>query len=208
MVSALVVTYFVGLAPFLHAQQDINAPLEPPQNNENPGGVSETAITNDISNDTPPVTDQNQPGSEASEVQGNQQSLPESPSAPATGTGAFLATTSYVGEVSNPERDPFRKPIYLLEIEENSKKKEQKQSVDIDERMEAIRRWPLWNYRLVGVIWDVKNPKAMIVDPASTMHLLKRNYRIGDKNGIISAISEGAITVIQDNVPVVINISK
>jgi hypothetical protein len=124
----------------------------------------------------------------------------------------FKHTTSYVGDLNSPDRDPFRKPYYILELEEQSKKPEVKiadesETKRIDDKMEAIRRWPLQDYKLVGVIWDVKNPKAMIVDPANTMHLLKRNYRIGDRSGVITSISEGSITVIQNNVPVIMELS-
>lgn len=120
----------------------------------------------------------------------------------------FKYTKSYVGDINNSERDPFRKPMYLLELEEVVDRPIRTEEGRIDQRMEAIRRWPLREYRLIGIIWDVQSPKAMILDPANTMHMLKRNYRIGDRDGLISAIGEGSITVIQDNVPVVINIER
>ena len=141
----------------------------------------------------------------------NSQAVPsvKRPDNSALGNGVlFRHTKSYIGEISNPDRDPFRKPMYILELEEDSSKPQQKvEEARIDDQMEAIRRWPLRDYRLIGVIWDVQSPKAMIVDPTGTMHLLKRNYRIGDKDGIISSISEGTITIIQDSVPVVMAIS-
>ncbi len=207
MVTALAATYYLGLAPLLHAQADFPdmpafpevKPTAPPANvntpppAEKPADVPELPAQSDMPPTPPPAKAPAPPVSRPS-------------ISPASGI-LFKHTKSYVGELSNPDRDPFRKPLYILELEEKSLKPQKTEEIRIDDKIEAIRRWPLRDYRLVGVIWDVRNPKAMIVDPSNTMHLLKRNYRIGDKDGIISAISEGTITVIQDNIPVVIDIS-
>ncbi len=117
-------------------------------------------------------------------------------------------TMSYIGDPSNDEPDPFRKPIYLLEIEEEALRPQTIDGKFINEKVEAIRRWPLLSYHLIGIIWDVQNPKVMITDPNGKLHLLKRNYRIGDRGGIITSILEGSMTVIQDGVPVVVPLNK
>lgn len=213
MVAALAVTYYLGLAPLLHAQADFpdmpafpevktQAPVSAPAKASNtpppaekPADIPELPAQADIPQ-SPPLPVAKPPPAPVSRPNVS----------PASGI-LFKHTKSYVGELSNPDRDPFRKPLYILELEEKSLRPQKTEEVRIDDKIEAIRRWPLRDYRLVGVIWDVRNPKAMIVDPSNTMHLLKRNYRIGDKDGIISTISEGTITVIQDNIPVVIDIS-
>lgn len=210
MMSALAVTYYLGLAPYLHAQADfpdmpefpeVKAPTSPTTNVAPPAPVKAAEVP-DLPADTggtqPPAAVVPKPSAPP------QASRPNI--SPASGI-LFKHTKSYVGELSNPDRDPFRKPLYILELEEKSLRPQKTEEIRIDDKIEAIRRWPLRDYRLVGVIWDVRNPKAMIVDPSNTMHLLKRNYRIGDKDGIISAISEGTITIIQDNIPVVMDIS-
>lgn len=212
MVSALAATYYLGLAPLLHAQADFpDIPAFPEAKPQVPASTPVQVTP------PPPSAMPEMPaaGAAAMPVAPAPQAVPKTsvpPPAsrpnisPSTGI-LFKHTRSYVGELSNPDRDPFRKPMYILENEEKTLKPQKTEEVRIDDKMEAIRRWPLRDYRLVGVIWDVRSPKAMIVDPSNTMHLLKRNYRIGDKDGIISAISEGTITVVQDNIPVVINIS-
>ncbi len=214
MMLALAATYYLGLAPLLHAQADFpDMPAFPEAKPVSPAATAQPA--------TPPpapgkpaaadIPDMPEDASAVAQPAPPKPVAPPPPSrpniSPATGI-LFKHTKSYVGELSNPDRDPFRKPLYILELEEKSLKPQKTEEVRIDDKIEAIRRWPLRDYRLVGVIWDVKNPKAMIVDPSNTMHLLKRNYRIGDKDGIISAISEGTITVIQDNIPVVMDISS
>ncbi|AZZ35875.1 hypothetical protein CIK05_03360 [Bdellovibrio sp. qaytius] len=231
MVTALAATYYLGLAPLLHAQAEFPEMPDFPDAKVSSGSAK-------AANKTPPPADKNTEKNAEKSPEKNVDKnvgVPDLPAAsdasatlaapsaaaklpappvqvsrpnisPATGI-LFKNTRSYVGELSNPDRDPFRKPLYILELEEKSLKPQKTETVRIDEKIEAIRRWPIRDYRLVGVIWDVRNPKAMIVDPSNTMHLLKRNYRIGDKDGIISAISEGTITVLQDNIPVVIDIS-
>jgi len=208
MVTALAATYYLGLAPLLHAQADFPdmpafpeaKPTAPPAKTDTPPPAEKPAAVPELPApaDTPVAPP---PAAKAPAPPVSRPSI-----SPASGI-LFKHTKSYVGELSNPDRDPFRKPLYILELEEKSLKPQKTEEIRIDDKIEAIRRWPLRDYRLVGVIWDVRNPKAMIVDPSNTMHLLKRNYRIGDKDGIISAISEGTITVIQDNIPVVIDIS-
>ena len=109
------------------------------------------------------------------------------------------------------QRDPFSPPKYIRELEyENTKDQGRKIRPEdiIDDQMEAIRRWPLNEYRLLAVIWDVRNPKAMVMDKSNTMHLLKKNYRIGNREGLISEINESEIVVLQNGVPVVLQISR
>jgi type IV pilus assembly protein PilP len=62
--------------------------------------------------------------------------------------------------------------------------------------------WPLQGFdldqlHLVGIIWDVKNPKAMITDPTGKGYVVKVNERIGRNNGYIARIREGEIVVVE-----------
>ncbi len=61
---------------------------------------------------------------------------------------------------------------------------------------------PLQKYRLdqlalMGIIWDVSKPRAMIRDPGGQIHVLGPNAKLGDKNGYIAVIREGEIVVIE-----------
>lgn len=101
------------------------------------------------------------------------------------------------------ERNPFMPPKYILDMEYVKPE----DVVYIDDRMEAIRRWPLSDYVLIGIIWDVRQPKAMIRDKNNTLHLLKKNQRVGNKDGVISQINEGEMIVLERGVPRVVKIS-
>ncbi|MBC7754836.1 MAG: pilus assembly protein PilP [Moraxellaceae bacterium] len=102
-------------------------------------------------------------------------------------------------------RDPFQRPKYIDDIEADLNRNANLDSTE-DERVEAIRRWPLRDYRATAIMWDIKDPKVMVVDRKGTLHLLKKNYRIGNRNGIITAIHEGEIIVTENKIPVVISI--
>lgn len=113
-----------------------------------------------------------------------------------------------VAQILIGDRDPFQRPKYIEDMEEDELTKVPAVENAEDERVEAIRRWPIKDYKPIAVIWDVQNPKVMIVDRKGTMHLLKKNYRIGNKNGMITAINEGEIIVIESGVPNVMKIEK
>jgi len=63
--------------------------------------------------------------------------------------------------------------------------------------------WPLQKYdleqlKLVGVIWEVKTPKAMILDPSGHGYVVTVNERVGRNNGYIARIREGEIVVVEN----------
>jgi Tfp pilus assembly protein PilP len=112
-----------------------------------------------------------------------------------------------IKQISNGlgERDPFQRPKYIDDLESDLNRDANLDTTE-DERIEAIRRWPLRDYRATAIMWDIQNPKVMVVDRKGTLHLLKKNYRIGNRNGIITAINEGEIIVTENKIPVVITI--
>ncbi len=103
------------------------------------------------------------------------------------------------------ERDPFQRPKYIDDLESDLNRNANLDTTE-DDRVEAIRRWPLRDYKATAIMWDIQNPKVMMVDRRGTLHLLKKNYRIGNRNGMITAINEGEIIVTENSIPVVIKI--
>ena len=63
--------------------------------------------------------------------------------------------------------------------------------------LSPAQRFPLEDLRLVGVMWDVKSPKAMFMDPDQEVLTLGRDESIGNKNGYIAAIREGEVVVVE-----------
>lgn len=134
---------------------------------------------------TPPAGEATAPPAPTSEVP------PEE--APVDGGSDFL--NAEVESLRPTNRDPFAKPKSLIEKEVESVKPTLDPSVYIDMRIEAIRRFPLRNYLLVGIIFDVDNPKAMVKDPENNMHLMTTNQRIGNQEGLIVKIERGELVV-------------
>jgi Tfp pilus assembly protein PilP len=108
-------------------------------------------------------------------------------------------------------RDPFRLPEYLI-IKIRQKLAENSGPAGgvmvIDDSVEPIRRWPLGNYLLVGIIWDVKKPKAMFIDKMNNVHVLQNNDFIGNAKGVVVGIQNGSVTVLEGKIPQVIKLKK
>lgn len=65
--------------------------------------------------------------------------------------------------------------------------------------LEALEEFETQEIRVVAIIWDTKNPKALLQDPSGKLHSAKLKSRIGKMNGSIVAIREGEIVVAEKN---------
>jgi type IV pilus assembly protein PilP len=63
--------------------------------------------------------------------------------------------------------------------------------------MSPAQRFDLDQLHLVGIMWDVKDPKAMFMDPEAEVIVLGRDEGIGNRNGYIAAIREGEVVVVE-----------
>ncbi len=102
-------------------------------------------------------------------------------------------------------RDPFRLPEYLIN---KFKFVPAMGATRIDDSVDPVRRWPLNTYGLIGIIWDVKTPKALIMDQQRKVHMVRVRDKIGNAGGIITSIQEGSMVVIQDKIPEVMRLKK
>ncbi|HSE83203.1 MAG TPA: pilus assembly protein PilP [Thermodesulfobacteriota bacterium] len=101
------------------------------------------------------------------------------------GSGASSQDTAYD---PSGKRDPFKPFIKLTE-----KEKETKPSVS--ELIPPIQRYSLEEFKLVGVLWMQKQPKAMIVDPEKNTYVLSVGDEIGNMQGRIVEIRNNGILV-------------
>lgn len=103
-------------------------------------------------------------------------------------------------------RDPFRLPEELII------KIRQKNAMStvggIDPAVDPIRRFPLASYQLVGIIWDVKRPKAMFLDRVNNIHMVQVNDFIGNARGVVTSIQNGSVTVLEGKIPQIIKLKK
>jgi type IV pilus assembly protein PilP len=60
-----------------------------------------------------------------------------------------------------------------------------------------LQKFEIDQLKLIGIIWDVKNPKAMLLDPQGVGYVVKVNERIGRNNGYIARIRESEVVIIE-----------
>jgi len=60
-----------------------------------------------------------------------------------------------------------------------------------------LERYELDEIKLVGIMWQIKAPKAMFVDPQGEVHVLAKDDRIGRHHGYVAAIREGEVVIIE-----------
>ncbi len=83
------------------------------------------------------------------------------------------------------KRDPFKPFI----------KEPKEREATISETTPPIKRFPLDEYRIVGIVWVDNVPRAMVVDPEKNTYFLGRTDEIGNRNGVILEVSENGLLV-------------
>jgi Tfp pilus assembly protein PilP len=104
-------------------------------------------------------------------------------------------------------KDPFMIPNRLF-LKLKQKLGDTKGDGFIDETVEPKKRWPLKYYTLVGIIWNVSNPKAMISDKNLVVHMFHVKDLIGNNEGHIAAIHNGEVVVMEKGIAVKLKIGK
>lgn len=60
-----------------------------------------------------------------------------------------------------------------------------------------LQRWDLDRLQVVGILWEVNRPRAMVRDPEGAVYTVLKNSKIGRNEGVVSAIREGEIVVLE-----------
>jgi type IV pilus assembly protein PilP len=136
------------------------------------------------------------------DIQGGQnmeapQALPPTEDLPQT-----LPPDNYQGEVMNPEpegfsydptglRDPFQP---FAPAQPNGPVILTPQVVVSDD---PLQNFELSQLRVVGIIWGVKKPKAMVRDPSGKLHMVFKDSKMGRYGGFVAEIREGEIVVVE-----------
>lgn len=67
----------------------------------------------------------------------------------------------------------------------------------IDET-DPLQKWELDRFAVVAIIWEVRQPKAMVKDPDGRMFMIGKNSKIGRNSGRVVAIREGEVLVVEE----------
>ncbi|MBX3035024.1 MAG: pilus assembly protein PilP [Bdellovibrionaceae bacterium] len=116
------------------------------------------------------------------------------PTAPASGTAAAPSSGTAVGAepyIYDPagRRDPFR-PYRMVRTSD-----EKKAAGEV--AIEPLQKYDLDQLTLIGILWDVRQPRALIRDSDNNFHTIVKNTKLGRYNGYVAAIREGEIVVVE-----------
>lgn len=188
----------LGLLPSARSQTPPSAPSDgslPPEFQDpnatqaqpvSPGGETEAPAV-----PPPPPTSAEAPAAEASAPEAS--ATPQAPDTPAAGTA--VGTEEYVYDPVG-RRDPFRPYRTIRTVEPTRPARGQRPQED-ESNLEPLQRFEIDQLTVLGILWDVKQPRALIRDGAGKIHTLVKNTKLGRNNGYVATIREGEIVVIE-----------
>lgn len=92
---------------------------------------------------------------------------------------------TYSAEGKRDPFEPYRKRTGLIQ---------KKVEVEITD---PLQLHTLDKFTLIGILWDVNKPRAMVRDPDGRVYVIVKNTRIGRNEGYVAAIREGEVVVIE-----------
>jgi type IV pilus assembly protein PilP len=81
-------------------------------------------------------------------------------------------------------RDPFRPMTMRTKVSTRAR-----------ENLSPLERFDLGQLKIVGIVWDIKEPRAMIEDTAGLGYVVKVGTPIGNNDGKVKAIHRNQIIV-------------
>lgn len=117
------------------------------------------------------------------------QEAPRAQETPAAGTA--VSPEEYVYDPTG-RRDPFR-PYRVIRTDSPAKTPE----VSVDSLLEPLQRYDLDQLSVMGILWDVRQPRALLRDTEGRIHTVVKNTKVGRNNGYVAAIREGEVVVIE-----------
>lgn len=121
--------------------------------------------------------------------------VPPPPTEVFNGDGATAPVTGYVPQQDEYRYDPTGKRDPFIPY--RTVRPHQVEAVKHSEIIEPLQRWEIDRLRLVGILWDVRTPRAMIRDPDGALFTIVKNSRVGRNEGFVAAIREGEVVVIE-----------
>ncbi|MEN0058245.1 MAG: pilus assembly protein PilP [Bdellovibrio sp.] len=128
------------------------------------------------------------PPASGSSVMGEEEPIGDGMTAPPPAqTTEFFPKDDFIYDPTG-KRDPF-KPFRTMRGGPDSAR--------ANEVLEPLQRWEIERLQVVGILWDVKTPRAMVRDPEGKVFTVLRNSKIGRNEGFVAAIREGEIVIVE-----------
>lgn len=83
------------------------------------------------------------------------------------------------------KRDPFTPPFLTVAPE----------TADADELKTPLQRFDLGQLKLVGVIWETDEPRALIEDSGGLGYIITRGTLIGSRGGVVKTIEPKRVII-------------
>lgn len=117
---------------------------------------------------------------------------------------AFQPSPEYTYDPNN-RRDPFRpygqaqlNPIVPVDLSDDGKGSKGGGTTPPPPNLGTpLQNYDISQFKLLGIIWNVKNPKAVIKDPLNKQHILYKYTKIGRNNGFVADIREGGVIIVE-----------
>jgi Tfp pilus assembly protein PilP len=106
---------------------------------------------------------------------------------------AFVSASAF-----SEEKDKKAAPAIDPMLEQIAKMRDPfRRAIDPEERIERteLERYSLDRMKVVGVITGAKRLRAMLVTPDGKTHFVSEGMKLGDRNGLVTRISEKGIRV-------------
>lgn len=120
----------------------------------------------------------------------NKPAVPNVDSRKSAASDEAIAVSAVEEYFYNPagKRDPF-KPFYDTRSAAKS---------TVDENAVPLQRWDVDKFILSGVIWNTSVPRALLIDPEGTGHVIQMGTYVGRNWGKVTSISDQAIVVTEE----------
>lgn len=89
-------------------------------------------------------------------------------------------------------RDPFSPPTKKADVATTGTN-----AITDPSLLTELQRFELEEMKVVGIMWDVAKPKALLEDPNGTIHRVYLNTKVGQRNGYVAVIREGELVVVE-----------
>lgn len=172
--------------------QEVEKTQVPPAGTPTPAPTSTPGAPSGVPSDLPPPPPEATPAAPTPGMQEEpamEATAPQPPASPQPEQGGYVYDPT-------GKRDPF-KPFKEFRASKDGDRKK--------EILEPLQRWDLERLQIVGILWDVKTPRAMIKDPDGAVYTVVKNSKIGRNEGFVTAIREGELVILEtryvDGVP-------
>ena len=102
-------------------------------------------------------------------------------------TGIFAGFLDPFDYDARGRRDPFAQPVADVPMAPGA----------THGPLLPLQSFEVAQLRVVGILWNVRSPKAMIKDPDGKLHIVGTNTKVGPRNGYIAVIREGELVVVE-----------